>query len=716
MRRSLPSVYLVLLWSILVAPASRADCIDYREYPHWTGGVWMWEPKDMTRSGDFVYAVSGGPGSGVFAVLDISVPDDPRLVGSVETEDYTYAVAVSGHYACVAEMYYYSRFNGVQIIDVANAQAPQIVSSLAIPESPRALAMSGSYVFMAEGNRFQVMDITNPAQPAIVADLDIDTYAGAISLSGHYAYLAGVGLTIVDIADPRAPVVTGSVGSFRAEALAVANSRASVIDGVAGFKVIDVANPHAPVVADSLDLTGRGVFASGNRVYATTWSGLAIIDVTDPTDVSVTCTCPWTGGDLFVSRDRVFIAGSYGLNVIDLGNCLSPPTLGSVPGSAGDVAVSGSRAYLASGSAGLQVIDVRNPEDPRILETIDTPGSARGVAIAQGNAYVADGPFGLVVIDVTTHSGIIGWVGTPGAANCVAIQGNRAYIGDESGLRVADISDPRNPWIMGSLGLPSEALRVVVSGPYAYVADYTAGFAVTDISDPADPVMVALIDEVMTARDLTLSGTYAYVASQAGVSVIDIAEPSNPQFLGTAWVADAAEGIAVAGDCAYVSTWGTFQVLDLVDPVSPRVIGSVGISGYLPHAIVVSNGIVYSTSWGAGLRILYTQCDLSSTMPGGSAVLESGSGAPLRVAPNPSTRGTVIRFDAPAAGPVRACIFDAAGRAVRRLCDGFRWNAGVHDLQWDGRDDAGRDVPAGVYLARVETAGAHQSARIVMVR
>jgi hypothetical protein len=53
---------------------------------------------------------------------------------------------------------------------------------------------------------------------------------------------------------------------------------------------------------------------------------------------------------------------------------------------------------------------------------------------------------------------------------------------------------------------------------------------------------------------------------------------------------------------------------------------------------------------------------------------------------------------------VKADIFDVAGRKVASLFDGAL-PAGRYDFDWDGRNDSGASVPAGIYLARVSVEG-----------
>jgi flagellar hook assembly protein FlgD len=87
----------------------------------------------------------------------------------------------------------------------------------------------------------------------------------------------------------------------------------------------------------------------------------------------------------------------------------------------------------------------------------------------------------------------------------------------------------------------------------------------------------------------------------------------------------------------------------------------------------------------------------------------------LRAAPNPSSHQTSIRFSIPNSGLAQACVLDLSGRVIRRLADAS-FAAGVHDLAWDGCDDEGREVAAGIYLVRVTTPASEQTARVVIVR
>ena len=68
--------------------------------------------------------------------------------------------------------------------------------------------------------------------------------------------------------------------------------------------------------------------------------------------------------------------------------------------------------------------------------------------------------------------------------------------------------------------------------------------------------------------------------------------------------------------------------------------------------------------------------------------------------PNPTRSATRFDFRAPAGGRVLLSIHDISGRRLRTLVTGAN-RSGEASVSWDLRDDSGRDVPAGLYFARM---------------
>lgn len=65
--------------------------------------------------------------------------------------------------------------------------------------------------------------------------------------------------------------------------------------------------------------------------------------------------------------------------------------------------------------------------------------------------------------------------------------------------------------------------------------------------------------------------------------------------------------------------------------------------------------------------------------------------------PNPFNPVTTINFQVPKSGRVTIKIFDMLGRQVRMLVE-EDYEPGFHAVEWDGKDDSGRQVATGTYL------------------
>ncbi|MFZ1729306.1 MAG: VIT domain-containing protein [Bacteroidota bacterium] len=87
--------------------------------------------------------------------------------------------------------------------------------------------------------------------------------------------------------------------------------------------------------------------------------------------------------------------------------------------------------------------------------------------------------------------------------------------------------------------------------------------------------------------------------------------------------------------------------------------------------------------------------------------------------PNPfslaSGVSTAIPYELKAGAPVRIVITDILGRVVRVLEDA-EMSAGRHTALWDGRNDLGTLVAPGMYIIRLQSAGAVATLKITVVR
>jgi hypothetical protein len=83
--------------------------------------------------------------------------------------------------------------------------------------------------------------------------------------------------------------------------------------------------------------------------------------------------------------------------------------------------------------------------------------------------------------------------------------------------------------------------------------------------------------------------------------------------------------------------------------------------------------------------------------------------------PNPFNPSTTLRFSLPQAGEAELSVFDLMGQRVATLIHGPQ-EAGAHLLQWDGRDEQGRELASGVYLYRLQTGAQVETRKLLLLR
>ena len=130
-----------------------------------------------------------------------------------------------------------------------------------------------------------------------------------------------------------------------------------------------------------------------------------------------------------------------------------------------------------------------------------------------------------------------------------------------------------------------------------------------------------------------------------------------------------------------------------------------GTSVYQDHSVEAHTAYVYQLGVISGGLELRSQMLHVSTQGPSALILAQNT-------PNPFAGSTVISFSLEHAGLVKAFVYDVSGRRVRTLIHA-RVSSGTHELSWDGLDDFGTEVPAGVYFYTASAPGAVQTKRMV---
>jgi hypothetical protein len=206
----------------------------------------------------------------------------------------------------------------------------------------------------------------------------------------------------------------------------------------------------------------RHVVLGGHFAYVATPKGLVVVDLNDPLKPKLTAQVALPDMHASALQFRyLFVTDARGLEVLDVTRLDKPvPVHGAVIPltDAHRVYVARTYAYIAAGKQGLVIADVKNPEQPKIYQTVMFDGAlndAQDVIVGSTNAslfaYVADGRNGLKVIQLTSPSSqpnfygfspepkpeLIAWAKTPEPALALSKGLDRDRAVDESGNQIA---------------------------------------------------------------------------------------------------------------------------------------------------------------------------------------------------------------------------------------------------------------------------------------
>jgi len=341
---------------------------------------------------------------------------------------------------------------------------------------------------------------------------------------------------------------------------------------------------------DSLRLLGevavdgtREVATDGNYAYVATTDGLAVVDVRTPS--------------------RPEVVGSM--------------TASDPAASVFDAKVDGELVSLASnGGPGITLVDVSDPTDPTEMSFVDVGHHIHNNFLADGYAYLTvnesgDAPFSearTVVVDVRDPSDaeVVGEyrlkddfpeLAMGGVSPChdVYVQDDLLYQAFwDSGVVVADVSDPTDPQLVTQFGdapgadepgfdvenyltapgnahyvQPSPAGDLVYVGAETFPGNFVdnpdnddyGGIRIFDVSDADDPQELVRIDPpnadvFRTSHNFDVTANRLHASwYDGGVTVHDVTDPGNPETIAgyrtddtSFWGAKTARSLTLAGD------------------------------------------------------------------------------------------------------------------------------------------------------------------------
>lgn len=263
---------------------------------------------------------------------------------------------------------------------------------------------------------------------------------------GNRAFIAnglGQGLELYDITDPTNPTRTWlSNGPNSWRCRAYGDTWLFDFCRREGVVLFDISGSGDPVRLGRYDPPGNrealeGGALVGSMLYcAAHQNGIYAIDYVDPSSpqkVGALSLNPSQAWNVEAKDSFLYVAnGRHGLAVVGLAGGMHVTARLELPGTANDIVLDDDVAVLALGVAGLATIDISDPHNPAVLDTIGTDGCVWGIGNA-GHLVVAGSWRVMELFDVSNTANIarVGWDNT-------FVWAHGADIRDDSVIAVAD--------------------------------------------------------------------------------------------------------------------------------------------------------------------------------------------------------------------------------------------------------------------------------------
>lgn len=369
---------------------------------------------DVAASGDVLYILRSN-----VEAYDISNPDMPEFLDSYPSVTSINAIALVGNTLLAADWAV-----GLVTIDVAVPSSFDVLGSLLAPAEYWSVVASGDYAY-ASGpiEKVQVFDVSNPSAPELVSTSRYNGTVNDMVVSGTYLYLTyingygvgGAGFRVLDISNPRSLTEIGNLPiNDNITGVAVSGDYA-ILSSSGSTHLVDISNPAEPALVFTVNnLHGAmNVVVDGNYAYVADFEDLRILDITNPAlplQIGSYDSPAWVY-DVAVSGNVAYLAESWGVRTVDISDPHNPVSVGqfSTPYPAKEVSLIGNVMYVAVGEYGLRIVDANVPTN--LHEVGYYVEDFKTITISAQGDYVYSGDeYAFSIYDVSTAIEIINGV------------------------------------------------------------------------------------------------------------------------------------------------------------------------------------------------------------------------------------------------------------------------------------------------------------------
>lgn len=686
-------------------------------------------------------------------IIDITDRGTPLRIGRIDKPYYGINdLVVSGQYV------YCSSSNGVHVLDVSVPTAPAWVGSVATTYSWGKAAVAGDLLAVIHSDACRLHTLADPLAPAEVAVLE--RARGLTFLEPARLALLFEGFSVLDVSDPAQPV---EINRLEFEAVldypqyvehthmrnllvldGLLMGRCEQVVEVGSYYNLRVTRHHSrrlfdPATFEPVELrsdpAGSGFDRYDDSVFPVLRRGDLLVDGRDVVDPGSGSLATHSRIPLVEPADEEGLLPGPGDEIL----CITDTGLLSL--AAGDLAAPNAINVTATGDASLNCLDALANESLWVEHWWHETGGSEvrygfESGVPAGTLPCGTQLSGIWLIDdmVVTESEAgmqlfaiseagVAEHGFPAASVTDILDGPGpvAVVFDQDVFTLYDLTVPASPVPLGTLDLGGysygQYLRTSVLADRLLV-NGTNVIMLVSVADPEAPVLLSIFPYMNIEWAELWTPDLATAKYDVTLWRIDFTDPGAPAVSFSVNLQNLDSVPFPSGDPRYAYVLGDEQdgggglLIHLIDMATLDRVGTSVLQLPQHTLCAAADGSLATAGPYNGWTAVPVACEVEAA----SAVAEPPrADMRLDVFPNPFNPRTSVRLEMKREGPARLDVFDGRGR---RLCryDLGDLPAGRHRITWDGRDDAGRELPSGVYLLRLTSPAGHATAKLMLVR
>ncbi len=548
------------------------------EFSYETEGLFL----DFAVKDDYVYIVDNSEG---IHIVDFSNIFSPQLVTTYREGSISKFVEIEDEL-----MYVIDVGDDLQIVDISDPEDPQLISEFDLASMKGFDIQDGiAYIANYHGG-LRSYDVRDPLNLVYLDYVDGPQDPWDLTVEGQFAYIANgrEGVAAYDISDPSNMVLVSNLGNSGDDNegelgfvyhVSVSGNYVYASGLSNGFNILDYTDPANPIrLSNHAALNGAdSSIVIDNLAYVSGWNDtLSVYDVSNPTLFPVITRFDPLGSNRKVSiyGDTAFLAtGGWGVQSFDISNPATPIQTGSffTPNEAEQVVVRDGYAYIADGRQYFEIYDITDLDNPEHVSSVEVIGYCKRVSIDGNYAYIA-GTAGLNVVDIRDphHPVWMAFFDTDSELTSVqAIDDTVFATTFRDGFFIFRLTHEAQPYVVGSTPLSALATGLAIMGDKALISGWYSGLHVIDIQDLSSPTVMASfpVDDDITSRDMHVVGDRAFVAQHShGLGVYDISDLTDISEIGRFRSHHYGLYVSATSEIAFLSDdYGSVYILDVTE-------------------------------------------------------------------------------------------------------------------------------------------------------